>query len=261
MTELNEAFRKAIKEYDYEGDYQGVYPVKTNQMKEVVDQIVKAGHKYRYGLEAGSKPELMIALSMNLHPEALVHLQRLQGRDLHPHGAAGPQGRAQRAHHRGEDDGAAADPEGGQGTEGGAPAGPALQAQRHGQRASGRTRAGDHAKFGLNTQEILEAIEILEKRGMLDSIQELHFHIGSQITDIRKIKTAMKEATRMYAKLRKRGVPLQYLNVGGGLGVDYDGSRTTFSSSMNYTLAGIRRRRGLHHQGHLHPGAGAGARS
>jgi len=96
--------------------------------------------------------------------------------------------------------------------------------------------AGDHSKFGLNTQELLEAVETLERKGLLDSVVELHFHIGSQITDIRRVKTAMKEATRMYAKLYKRGVPLKYLNVGGGLGVDYDGSRTTFSSSMNYTI-------------------------
>jgi arginine decarboxylase len=98
------------------------------------------------------------------------------------------------------------------------------------------TSAGDNAKFGLTTRELLEAVEVLGKRGMLDSIQELHFHIGSQITDIRRVKSAMKEATRIYAKLRKMGVPIHYLNVGGGLGVDYDGSKTTFSSSMNYTV-------------------------
>ena len=235
VTELNEAFQKAIKEYEYEGGYQGVYPVKTNQMKEVVDQIVKSGYKYRYGLEAGSKPELMIALSMNLHPEALVTcngykdeafirmalLARKSGRnvlitvekmtelplilkvarELKVEPLLGLRFK--------------------------------LNAVGSGKWESS---AGDHAKFGLNTQELIEAVETLEKRGMLDSIQELHFHIGSQITDIRRVKTAMKEATRMYAKLIKRGVPLKYLNVGGGLGVDYDGSRTTFSSSMNYTM-------------------------
>ena len=235
VTELNEAFQKAIREYEYEGGYQGVYPVKTNQMKEVVDQIVKAGYKYRYGLEAGSKPELMIALSMNLHPEALVTcngykdetflrmalLARKAGRnvlitvekmtelplilkvarELKVEPLLGLRFK--------------------------------LNAVGSGKWESS---AGDHAKFGLNTQELLEAVETLEKKGLQDSIQELHFHIGSQITDIRRVKTAMKEATRMYAKLVKRGVPLKYLNVGGGLGVDYDGSRTTFSSSMNYTM-------------------------
>jgi arginine decarboxylase len=235
VTELNEAFHKAMREYEYEGGYQGVYPVKTNQMKEVVDQIVKAGYKYRYGLEAGSKPELMIALSMNLHPDALVTcngykdetfirmalLARKAGRnvlitvekmtelplilkvakELKMEPLLGLRFK--------------------------------LNAVGSGKWESS---AGDHAKFGLNTQELLEAVETMERKGMLDSIQELHFHIGSQITDIRRVKTAMKEATRMYAKLIKRGVPLKYLNVGGGLGVDYDGSRTTFSSSMNYTI-------------------------
>jgi arginine decarboxylase len=235
VVALNEAFRKAMKEYDYEGDYQGVYPVKTNQLKEVVEQIVHAGHKYRYGLEAGSKPELMIALSMNLHPEALVTcngykdeafirmalLARKAGRntlitvekmtELPLVLKVAKELKVQ-----------------------------PLLGLRFKLNAMGSGKwegsAGDHAKFGLNTQEILEAVETLSKRSMLDCIQELHFHIGSQITDIRKVKVAMKEATRMYAKLRKRGVPLKYLNVGGGLAVDYDGSRTTFSSSMNYTL-------------------------
>jgi arginine decarboxylase len=235
VTELNEAFRKAIAEYEYEGGYQGVYPVKCNQMKEVVDQICKSGYKYRYGLEAGSKPELMIALSMNLHPEALVTcngykdeafirmalLARKAGRnvlitvekmtelplilkvarELKVEPLLGLRFK--------------------------------LNAVGSGKWESS---AGDHAKFGLNTQELLEAVETLERKGLLPSLQELHFHIGSQITDIRRVKTAMKEATRMYAKLVKRGVPLKMLNVGGGLGVDYDGSRTTFTSSMNYTI-------------------------
>ncbi|MBP1627641.1 MAG: arginine decarboxylase, biosynthetic [Holophagaceae bacterium] len=235
VTELNEAFHKAMKEYDYEGDYQGVFPVKTNQIKEVVDHIVKAGYKYRYGLEAGSKAELMIALSMNLHAEALVTCNGYKDESFIRIALL------------------------------------ALKAGRNvlitvekmtelplilkvakelkvepllGLRmklnamGSGKweSSAGDHAKFGLNTQEILDAVDTLERRGLLDSVQELHYHIGSQITDIRKIKAAIKEATRVYAKLVKRGVPLKYLNVGGGLGVDYDGSRTTFHSSMNYTV-------------------------
>ncbi|HEU4951174.1 MAG TPA: biosynthetic arginine decarboxylase [Holophagaceae bacterium] len=235
VEEVNEAFRKAIREFGYEGSYQGVYPVKTNQTKEVVEELVKAGHKYRYGLEAGSKPELMIALNMELHPEALILcngykdetfirmalLARKAGRnvlitvekmtelplilkvakelDVEP--LIGLRAK--------------------------------LNAQGSGK---WETSAGDHAKFGLTTRELLDAVEVLDKKGLLDSVVELHFHIGSQITDIRKVKAAMKEATRIYAKLRKMGVPLKYLNVGGGLGVDYDGSKTTFSSSMNYSV-------------------------
>jgi arginine decarboxylase len=236
VIEVNEAFRKAIREFDYDGTYHGVYPVKTNQIKEVVEEIVKAGNKYHYGLEAGSKPELMIALSMDLHPEALVLcngykdetfirmalLARKAGRnvlitvekmtelplilkvakELKVEPLLGLRAK--------------------------------LNAMGSGK---WETSAGDNAKFGLTTRELLEAIEVLGKRGMLESVQELHFHIGSQITDIRRVKSAMKEATRIYAKLRKLGVPIRYLNVGGGLGIDYDGSKTTFSSSMNYTVA------------------------
>ncbi|MBK8725108.1 MAG: biosynthetic arginine decarboxylase [Holophagaceae bacterium] len=236
VIEVNEAFRKAIREFGYDGSYQGVYPVKTNQIKEVVEEIVRAGNKYHYGLEAGSKPELMIALSMDLHPDALVLcngykdeafirmalLARKAGRnvlitvekmtelplilkvakELKVEPLLGLRSK--------------------------------LNAMGSGK---WETSAGDNAKFGLTTRELLEAVEVLGKRGMLESIQELHFHIGSQITDIRRVKSAMKEATRIYAKLRKMGVPIRYLNVGGGLGIDYDGSKTTFSSSMNYTVA------------------------
>lgn len=235
VTELHEAFQKAMREFDYDADYQGVFPIKTNQVKEVVEEIVKAGNKYRYGLEAGSKPELMIALSMNLHPEALITcngykdeafirmalLAKKAGRkvlitvekmtelplilkvakELKVDPLIGLRAK--------------------------------LAAPGAGKWESS---AGDHAKFGLTTREILEAVEVLEKRDLVDAIQELHFHIGSQITDIRRVKAAMKEATRIYAKLRKLGVPIRYLNVGGGLGVDYDGSKTTFASSMNYSM-------------------------
>lgn len=235
VEEVNEGFRKAIREFGYEGSYQGVYPVKTNQTKEVVEELVKAGHKYRYGLEAGSKPELMIALNMDLHPEALILcngykdetfirmalLARKAGRNV----VITVEKMTELPLILKVAKDLKVDPQVG------------LRAKLNAQ-GSGKweTSAGDHAKFGLTTREILEAVEVMDKRGLLNSIVELHFHIGSQITDIRKIKAAMKEATRIYAKLRKMGVPLKYLNVGGGLGVDYDGSKTTFSSSMNYSI-------------------------
>ena len=113
---------------------------------------------------------------------------------------------------------------------------------------------GEAAKFGLTTPEMLEAVKILKSRRMLDAMVMLHFHIGSQITDIRKIKNAIREAGRVYAKLRAMGVPIQYLNLGGGLGVDYDGSKTAFESSMNYSVAGVRQRRRLHDQADLRRG-------
>ncbi|HET8901182.1 MAG TPA: biosynthetic arginine decarboxylase, partial [Holophagaceae bacterium] len=235
VEEVNEGFRKAIREFGYEGSYQGVYPVKTNQTKEVVEELVKAGHKYRYGLEAGSKPELMIALNMDLHPEALILcngykdetfirmalLARKAGRNV----VITVEKMTELPLILKVAKDLKVDPQVG------------LRAKLNAQ-GSGKweTSAGDHAKFGLTTREILEAVEVMDKKGLLASIVELHFHIGSQITDIRKVKAAMKEATRIYAKLRKMGVPLRYLNVGGGLGVDYDGSKTTFSSSMNYSI-------------------------
>ncbi len=234
VEEINEAFRKSIREFDYEGGNQGIIPVEYIRIKEVVGAVVRAGNKYHYGLEAVSKPELMLALSMDRHEEALILSNGYKDESFIRMALL------------------------------------ALKAGRNvlitvekmtelplilkvakelkvqpllGLRAklnssgSGKweSSAGDHAKFGLTTREILEAIETLERRDMMDSIQELHFHIGSQITDIRKVKAAMKEATRIYAKLRKMGVPIRYMNVGGGLGVDYDGSKTTFASSMNYT--------------------------
>ncbi len=236
VIEVNEAFRKAIREFGYDGSYQGVYPVKTNQIKEVVEEIVRAGNKYHYGLEAGSKPELMIALSMDLHPDALVLcngykdesfirmalLARKAGRNV----LITVEKMTELPLILKVAKELKVDP---------------LLGLRSKLNAMGsgkwETSAGDNAKFGLTTRELLEAVEVLGKRGMLESIQELHFHIGSQITDIRRVKSAMKEATRIYAKLRKMGVPIRYLNVGGGLGIDYDGSKTTFSSSMNYTVA------------------------
>ncbi|MBS1785569.1 MAG: biosynthetic arginine decarboxylase [Acidobacteria bacterium] len=235
VEEVNEAFKKAIREFSYEGSYQGVYPVKTNQTKEVVEELVKAGHKYRYGLEAGSKPELMIALNMDLHPDALVLcngykdetfirmalLARKAGRNV----VITVEKMTELPLILKVAKDLKVEPQIG------------LRAKLNAQ-GSGKweTSAGDHAKFGLTSREILEAVEVMDKKGLLESIVELHFHIGSQITDIRKVKAAMKEATRIYAKLRKMGVPIRYLNVGGGLGVDYDGSKTTFSSSMNYSI-------------------------
>ncbi|GDX12303.1 biosynthetic arginine decarboxylase [Acidobacteriota bacterium] len=235
IKEIDGAFEKAIAEFNYNGDYNCIYPVKTNQIKEVVQEIVKVGNDYKLGLECGSKPELILALSINLHPDSLILcngykdegfikmalLARKAGRrivitvekmselqmilkiakSLKVKPLIGLRAK--------------------------------LNAQGSGK---WETSAGDHAKFGLTTREILEAVDILRKKKMLDSIIELHFHIGSQITDIRKVKIAVKEATRIYAKLRKMDVPIEYMNVGGGLAVDYDGSKTTFTSSMNYTL-------------------------
>ncbi|MBL8114318.1 MAG: biosynthetic arginine decarboxylase [Acidobacteria bacterium] len=235
VRELNEAFKKAIKEFDYDGVYRGVFPIKVNQKKVVVKEIIDAGRRYGSGLEAGSKPELLAALSQELSPEAIITTNGYKDEAfirLALHGiqmgktviltlekvselhrileVAKKRGVAPLIGVRAK-----------------------LDARGSGKWAKS---GGESAKFGLTTTELLEAVEILKQRKMLDSLVMLHFHIGSQITDIRKIKAAIKEAGRVYSKLNRSGVEIKYLNLGGGLGVDYDGSKTVFDSSMNYTV-------------------------
>ncbi|GEM45445.1 biosynthetic arginine decarboxylase [Deinococcus cellulosilyticus] len=236
VKSLSEAFRKAIKEYDYQGKYQGVFPIKVNQRRVVVETIAKAGYSYHTGLEAGSKAELALCLAQNIHPEALlccngfkddgfvslalwgrklgknvvITLEKMSeldrvlrlSKELNVKPAVGVRFK--------------------------------LNAKGSGQ---WEESGGDNAKFGLNAAELLHVVERLREEDMLDALSMIHCHIGSQITDIRRIKVAVREATNVYANLVKAGVPVKYLNVGGGLGVDYDGSKTTFYASMNYTMA------------------------
>ncbi|HYN41439.1 MAG TPA: biosynthetic arginine decarboxylase [Thermoanaerobaculia bacterium] len=235
VRELNDAFGKAIKEYDYDGNYRGVFPIKVNQKKVVVHEIIEAGRKYGYGLEAGSKPELIAALSQDLGPECLITTNGYKDEAFIRLALDGVRmGRnviltlekvseleriLDVAKKRG------VRPLIG------------MRAKLYA-RGSGKwaKSGGEAAKFGLTTTEMLAAIEILKAKRMLDCLVMLHFHIGSQITDIRKIKDAIREAGRVYAKLNRSGVEITYLNLGGGLGVDYDGSKTSFDSSMNYTV-------------------------
>lgn len=235
VKQLNEAFHKAITEYGYKGAYQGVFPIKVNQRRLVVESIAQAGLPYAHGLEAGSKAELALCLAQKMHPDALLccngfkddgfvklalwgrrlgknvvitiekfsELERVlkQARALGVKPAIGVRFKL---HARGS----------GQWEESG----------------------GDQAKFGLNAYELLRVVERLKEENLLDSLVMLHTHIGSQITDIRRIKVAVREATQTYAGLMEAGAQLKYLNIGGGLGVDYDGSKTTFYASMNYTM-------------------------
>ncbi len=235
VRELNEAFVSAIKEYEYDGVYRGVFPIKVNQKKVVVNEIIQAGRKYGYGLEAGSKPELLAALSSDLSPDCLITTNGYKDEAFTRLALNGIRmgksvimilekvAELERildvAKRRGVR--------------------PLLgMRSKLYARGSGKwaKSGGESAKFGLTTTEMLEAVEILKSKKMLDCLVMLHFHIGSQITDIRKIKQAIKEAGRVYAKLHRSGVEIQYLNLGGGLGVDYDGSKTAFDSSMNYTV-------------------------
>ena len=233
---LNEAFRKSIAEFGYKGQYQGVYPIKVNQMREVVEEIIDAGRPYDFGLEAGSKAELVAVISMNTTPNSLVICNgykdyafiktALMGLKLGKRviivvekltelyqiiavarelGVVPLIGMRTKLYSKGS--------------------------------GKWESSGGEFAKFGLTTPELLHAVQVLRQEGLQDSFKLLHFHIGSQVTDIKTIKDAVKEGTRIYAKLRKMGLNLEFLDVGGGLGVDYDGSRTSFESSINYSLS------------------------
>jgi arginine decarboxylase len=236
VIQLNALFQKAIQEEGYDGTYRGVFPIKVNQLREVVDEIVEAGREFSYGLEAGSKPELMIALAMHEGGERLIICNgykdddyiklALLGRKLGKKVILVVEQLAE------VDDIIRICEE--TGVE------PLI-----GFRVKLLTRgegkwalsSGDNAKFGLNTAEILFAAEKLRRAKLTSCLRLVHFHIGSQVPNILTIKNAVVEATRFYCQLVKMGFPMGYLDVGGGLGIDYDGSRTNFESSMNYTMA------------------------
>ena len=235
IVDLNEAFAAAIKEYGYQGEYRGVFPVKVNQDRWVLEEVVATGKPYHYGLEAGTKPELLAVMALQDDEDALIvcngykdeeyveaalHVQRL-GRKviLVVEKFSELALIADVAERLGQK--------------------PTLGIRvRLSSRGAGRweASAGDRAKFGLSSHEVMRAVDYLRERNMLDCFQLLHFHLGSQISAIRSIKNALREAGRFYVELSRLGAPLSYLDCGGGLGVDYDGSQTNFSSSMNYSL-------------------------
>lgn len=232
---LNRTFREVIEESNYEGRFMGVYPIKVNQMREVVEEIVDAGAPYHFGLEAGSKPELLSVLALNSNKQSLTILNGYKDRDYLKLALLGlKMGRnvivvvekfseltallelSQEMKIR-----------------------PVI-GLRCKMAVKGRGKwaesGGDRAKFGLTISELIQAVQFLKERDLLDCLKLFHFHIGSQITDIRTIKDAISEGARIYAKLVKMGADVRYMDVGGGLGIDYDGSRSTNESSMNYSL-------------------------
>ncbi len=232
---INRAFQSAITEAGYRNVYKGVFPIKVNQLREVVEEILDSGSPYNFGLEAGSKPELIAALAVHQNPESLIicngykdtiyiqnallgrklgkqvimvveKLEEIRqivqvSRDMNVLPILGLRVR--------------------------------LQAKGSGKWA---TSGGENAKFGLSTAELVAASNYLKSEGLAETLELVHFHVGSQVPDIGVIKRAVREAARFCAKLTKMGHPVRYVDVGGGLGVDYDGSRTAFDSSMNYTL-------------------------
>lgn len=230
---LARAFEAAAAEHGYSAPHRAVYPIKVNQDAHLVDKLLAGARTHHMGLEAGSKPELQIALAKLEDPDALVICNGYKDRAyIQMALLARKLGRnciivVEQSHELQRIEAAAADL--------GIPPVIGVRAKLA-SRGSGRwhTSVGDTAKFGLTPAEIVALVHDLQSRGLLDHLQLLHFHIGSQVSNIRALSKAVQEATHIYAELRSLGAPMRYLDVGGGLGVDYDGSRTDFDSSMNY---------------------------
>src|SRR5213080_3013477 len=235
VQSINEAFRGSIAEFNYQGKYRGVFPIKVNQLREVVEEILDAGKPYGFGLEVGSKPELFAGLALQAEPDSLIicngykdpifirmalmgiklgkrvimvveKLEELKqiisvSRQFGVEPLIGIRSR--------------------------------LLSKGAGKWADS---AGENAKFGLTTVELLAAADLLKAENLTHCFKLIHFHIGSQVPDILTVKKAVQEAARFYGKLYKMGFAIQYVDVGGGLGVDYDGSRSAFDSSTNYSL-------------------------
>ena len=234
LGEIHGAFQAAIGEHKYQGNYCCVYPIKVNQQRQVVEEVLQFGRPYKFGMEAGSKPELLavIAMAANDTPiicngfkdaefiEAAMLAQKI-GRQIIP--VVEKYTELALILEYAEKIGVR----------------PQIGMRvKLAARGSGRWQSsgGYRSKFGLTVSEILRGLEELKRRGMADCFKLLHFHQGSQITNIRQIKAALNEAARVYTELARRGAGLEYLDVGGGLGVDYDGSQTNFESSVNYSL-------------------------
>src|ERR1700674_2485930 len=236
VKQLNEAFRTAIAQHNFKGQYFGVYPTKVNQMREVVEEILDAGAPYNMGLEAGSKGELLIVLALNTNPEALTisngykdggYLRlALLGRKLGRKILVVIEKLSELPHLLRLAEEMNVSPLIGLRSK--------LSTKGTGKWESS---SGDFAKFGLTTPELIRAVEMLKAAGKLDAAKLFHFHVGSQLTDIRTVKDVVNEGARFYAKLKKMGLGLELFDVGGGLGVDYVGARSTaYVSSVNYTV-------------------------
>src|SRR5580704_17529967 len=232
---LNLAFRSSITEFNYQNHYRGVFPIKVNQLREVVEEILEAGKPYQFGLEVGSKPELFAGLALqnqqgcliicNGYKDALFIRMALMGIKLGKKVVMVVEKLEELKHIITVSRQMGVEPLIGIRVR--------LMSKGSGKWADS---GGENAKFGLNTSELLAATEILRAEKMEHCFKLLHFHIGSQVPDILTIKKAVQEAARFYAKLCKMGFAIESLDVGGGLGVDYDGSRSAFDSSTNYTL-------------------------
>ncbi len=239
VRKLHNAFKKSIREFEYEGEHLCVYPMKVNQNRAVIEEYLREGSRYDFGLEAGSKAELYAALALDQSKNSLLVLNGFKDRDfvkLAFAGSAAGKNVVIVIEKMSELDHtlAFADKMTKENPHADLPMiGVRVKLYSKG---SGKWEksGGEAAKFGLTTTEILDVIRQLQDAGRIDLLKLLHFHIGSQLTDIKRIKNAMKEAARTYSKIRQMGIDVEYLDVGGGMAVDYDGSRTSFESSANY---------------------------
>ena len=232
---INLAFRNSISEFNYQAKYRGVFPIKVNQLREVVEEILDAGKPFDFGLEVGSKPELFAGLALQNHQGCLIICNGYKDAEFIKMALLGTKlgKRVIMVVEKLEELKQIIAISKSLGVE------PLVGIRaRLLSKGAGRwaDSGGENAKFGLSTAEILAATEMLRAENLGHCLKLLHFHIGSQVPDILTVKKAVQEAARLYAKLHKMGFAIEYLDVGGGLGVDYDGSRTAFDSSTNYTL-------------------------
>ena len=235
LKEINQVFLNAIEEFEYRGKYSCIYPIKVNQQRHVVQEILDFGHEYNFGLEAGSKPELLAVLAITQGYDVpiicngfkddefieMVILAQKIGKNIIPVVERFAELEliveyANRLEVR-----------------------PKIGVRvklASGGAGRWKSSAGYRSKFGLTATEVLEALNYLRSRKMNKCLNLLHFHLGSQVTDIQKVKGAITESARVYVELIRAGAGLRYLDVGGGLGIDYDGSQSNSESSTNYTL-------------------------
>ncbi len=233
---LNKAFSSAIDDCGYKANYRGVFPIKVNQARTVIEEIVNFGRPFHYGLEAGSKAELMAILAVHEDPDALIICNGYKDDEYIKMALLGSQlgatvilvaekpSELDRIHRISAKLGIEAD------------FGMRVRLSTPGA-GKWQQSGGDLSKFGLSATEIVNAVEKLRSWGKLGNLRLMHFHLGSQISAIRSIKNALREAACLYVELRRLGCQgLNHLDVGGGLGIDYDGSQTNYHSSMNYTI-------------------------
>lgn len=236
LETMHTAFRSAMKDCHYAGKHKGVFPFKVNQRRDVIDKIVQFGKPFDYGLEVGSKPELLAALSYQLSDKALLVCNGFKDIEFVEMAfIAKAMGKNIILVVEGPDE-LEMVIEFAKTNQLDCPA-IGLRSRLY-SRGAGKWEksSGETSKFGLTTIEVLQCLDLLEQANLKEAFAMLHFHIGSQIPEIKRIKNAIKEASRVYAKIIKMGYTPQYLNIGGGVGVDYDGSKTSFQSSANYSL-------------------------